>query len=112
MTSGVGSHHPNVARDLNNLAELLPAANRLSEAEPLIRRALAIKESSYGADHPEVAINLNDLVELLRAMNRPEEAERYLSRRSAIAKRATGQGDANTQRKLGKVSSFFEEAGL
>jgi hypothetical protein len=32
-----------VARGLNNLAHLLQATNRLSEAEPLLRRALAIE---------------------------------------------------------------------
>ena len=30
-----GENHPNVARDLNNLAQLLKATNRLTEAEPL-----------------------------------------------------------------------------
>src|SRR5680860_1259347 len=62
-----GAEHPNVARDLNNLALLLQATNRLAEAEPLMRRALAIDEQSYGAEHPEVAIDLNNLAQLLQA---------------------------------------------
>jgi tetratricopeptide (TPR) repeat protein len=41
-----GPDHPNVATDLNNLAELLRDTNRLSEAEPLIRRALAIDQKN------------------------------------------------------------------
>ena len=41
--------------DLNNLAQLLQATNRLAEAEPLMRRALAIDETSFGPDHPNVA---------------------------------------------------------
>ena len=41
---------------LNNLALLLQATNRLAEAEPLMRRALAIDEKSYGPEHPNVAI--------------------------------------------------------
>ena len=48
-----GHHHPNVARDLNNLAQLLQDTNRLAEAEPLMRRALAINEASFGSDHPK-----------------------------------------------------------
>lgn len=44
--------HPDVARDLNNLALLLRATKRLGEAEPLYRRALAILEKSLGPDHP------------------------------------------------------------
>jgi hypothetical protein len=38
-----GPDHPVVAVDLNNLASLLQATNRLSEAESLMRRALAIE---------------------------------------------------------------------
>ena len=37
-----GPDHPDVATALNNLAALLRATNRLGEAEPLYRRALAI----------------------------------------------------------------------
>jgi tetratricopeptide repeat protein len=51
---GYGPDHPNVARDLNNLARLLRATNRLSEADLLIRRAPAIYENSYGSNHPSV----------------------------------------------------------
>ena len=43
-----GPDHPQVATGLNNLASLLEATNRLSEAEPLYRRALSIYETSYG----------------------------------------------------------------
>ncbi|MEZ5972727.1 MAG: tetratricopeptide repeat protein [Hyphomonadaceae bacterium] len=42
-------------------------ASTLSEAEPLMRRALAIKETSFGPDHPNVAICLNNLARLLQA---------------------------------------------
>lgn len=48
----VGPDHTNVATDLNNLAELLQATNRLSEAEPMMRRALKLFEDSLGPDHP------------------------------------------------------------
>jgi len=37
-----GPDHPNVAIHLNNLAQLLQATNRLSEAEPLLTRSLVI----------------------------------------------------------------------
>ena len=40
-----GPAHPNVARHLNNLAVLLKDTNRLWDAEPLMRRALAIRTS-------------------------------------------------------------------
>ena len=41
-----GLDHPGVATDLNNLAQLLQATNRLAEAEPLISRAIQAKLAS------------------------------------------------------------------
>ena len=73
-----------MATALNNLAALLKATNRLGEAEPLMRRALAMDESSYGADHPNVARDLNNLAQLLQATNRLGEAEPLMRRMVAI----------------------------
>ncbi len=58
----------------------LEATNRLSEAEPLMRRALAIDEGSYGPDHPRVATDLNNLAQLLKDTNRLSEAEPLMRR--------------------------------
>jgi hypothetical protein len=35
-----------------------------TEAEPLMRRALAIDEASFGAQHPKAAIRLNNLARM------------------------------------------------
>jgi len=40
--ASLGKDHPDVAIDLNNLAQLYQATNRLEEAEPLIERQLVI----------------------------------------------------------------------
>ncbi len=48
--------------------------NRLAEAKPLMRRALAIDEANYGADHPDIARELNNLAALLQATVRPGRA--------------------------------------
>ena len=50
---------------LNNLAVVLQDTDRLTEAEPPLRRALEIDEKSYGPDHPEVATRLSNLAQLL-----------------------------------------------
>ena len=49
--------------------------NRLANAEPLYRRALAIDEKIFGLEHPDVARDLNNLALLLYLSNRIEEAE-------------------------------------
>jgi hypothetical protein len=69
---------------LNNLAQLLQATNRLDEAEPLMRRALAIDEASLGKDHPNVARDVNNLACLLLDTNRLSEAEPLMRRHLAI----------------------------
>ena len=79
-----GSDHPDVATDLNSLALLLKATNRLAEAEPIYRRALAISRQSLGPNHPHVAISLNNLAALLHATNRIAEAEPLMRRALAI----------------------------
>jgi hypothetical protein len=54
-----------VAICLNNLAGLLRATNRLSDAEPLVRRAVGIVESSLGPDHPYTLTTRKNLELLL-----------------------------------------------
>jgi Tetratricopeptide repeat len=56
-----GPDHPNVAIALNNQALLLKAMDRLSDAEPLYRRELAIDEASLGPEHPKVAVTLHEI---------------------------------------------------
>ena len=53
----IGPDHPDVRRDLSNLAWLLKDAGRLAEAEPLFREALVIAEKCYGNNHPKVAVS-------------------------------------------------------
>jgi tetratricopeptide (TPR) repeat protein len=74
---------------------LLQDTNRLEEAEPLLRRALAIDEQSYGPEHPNVARDLNNLALLLQDTNRLEEAEPLLRRALAINERSLGPEHPN-----------------
>ena len=57
---------------------------RYTEAEPLFRRALAIREKSLGPDHPDVANSLNGLAALLNDTDRRAEAEPLFRRALAI----------------------------
>ena len=86
-----GDEHPDVARDLNNLAQLLEQQvgllvhtllngnisaiysiqGKLEEAEAPMREALAIFKKVLGEEHPNVAVLLNNIAEVLRAQVRP-----------------------------------------
>jgi len=67
-----GAEHPKVSIYLNSLAVLLQATNRLTEAEPLMRRAVEIFarfRETTGYDHPSYAVVLENL-EATRASGR------------------------------------------
>ena len=86
------------------------------QAEPLLRRALAIDEASFGEDHPEVAIRLNNLAQLLKATNRLEEAEPLMRRALAIDEASFGEDhpdvaiDLNNLAQLLQATNRLEEA--
>ncbi|MFN7820660.1 MAG: tetratricopeptide repeat protein [Cyanobacteriota bacterium] len=104
----LGPEHPGTATALNNLAALLQATNRLAEAEPLMRRALAIDEASYGNDHPRVAIDLNNLAQLLQATNRLAEAEPLMRRALAIDEASYGPDHPNVARDLNNLAQLLQ----
>ena len=64
------SSRPNVATQINNLAQLLQATNRLAEAEPLMRRAVKIFEDSLGTGHPNSITVRGNLEVLLAEMGK------------------------------------------
>jgi tetratricopeptide (TPR) repeat protein len=103
-----GPDHPEVATDLNNLAQLLQATNRLAEAEPLIRRALGIDETAYGPDHPKVAIRLNNLALLLQDTNRLAEAEPLIRRALGIDEKAYGPDHPEVATDLNNLAHLLQ----
>ena len=76
----MGEWNRTVAEDLNNLASLYCRERRYEEAEPAVRRALAILEKAGGPDYPDVAASLRILAQVRSAQGRREEAEPLLKR--------------------------------
>jgi hypothetical protein len=93
---------------------LLQATNRLVEAEPLMRRALAIDEKSFGPEHPEVATGLSSLALLLRAKQRLGEAEPLLGRALVVLldfTRRTGHEHPHLQTAFENYQDVLQEMG-
>ena len=68
----------------NNLGLLYMAQGKYVEAEPLLKRSLAIREKALGPEHPDVAQALENYGDLLRKMDRDAEAEKMEARAQAI----------------------------
>jgi tetratricopeptide (TPR) repeat protein len=70
-----GPDHPDVARDLYNLSRLLKDANRLDDAEPLMRRAVKIYvKFTHDTGHPHQRLQqvINSYGNLLIQMGRSQ----------------------------------------
>ena len=103
-----GEDHPEVAADINNLAQLLKATNRLTEAETLMRRALAIFDASFGKDHPNVATQLNNLASLLQDTNRLTEAEPLMRRALEIDEASFGNDHPEVATDLNNLAQLLK----
>jgi tetratricopeptide (TPR) repeat protein len=85
--------------------------NRLAEAEPLYRRALAIDEKSLGPHHPSVARDLNNLALLLKDTNRLAEAEPLHRRALAIDEKSLGRDHPAVATILTRLALLRAEVG-
>lgn len=72
----------------NTIGMTLQALGRYDEAEPNLRRSLAIRRENLPAAHPDIAASLNDLAQLLLLQNKLTEAD-PLQRESLAIDRAT-----------------------
>ena len=84
-------------------------ASLYSEAEPFLRRALALATKHYGKDHPNVAICLNNLASLLSHTNRNAEAESLMRRALAIKENAYGKNHLDVSQNLNNLACVLQE---
>ena len=75
-----GSEHPTTAAFVFNLAKLYQKQSQYKNAEPLYKRALAIRENSLGNGHADVAASYNSLGQLYDAQGQLADAEHFYSR--------------------------------
>jgi tetratricopeptide (TPR) repeat protein len=107
FADGAGLADP-TARLMNQLGILLLSKAAYAEAEPLLRRSLAIDEAAYGPEHPTVATALNNLAQLLKATNRLAEAEPLMRRTLAIDEAAYGPDHPTVARDLNNLAMLLQ----
>jgi tetratricopeptide (TPR) repeat protein len=94
----LGPDHPDTATSLNNLAYLYQQQGRYSDAEPLLRQALSIREHVFGPEHPDTANSLWWLAVLATQCKRIQEAQLLYQRAISIYERTLGGAHPTTQR--------------
>ncbi len=83
-----------MAQSLNNLAELYRTQGQYAQAEPLHKRALAIREKALGPEHPQVAQSLENYAAVMRQTGRRAKAANMETRAKAIRARHAEQTPA------------------
>jgi CHAT domain-containing protein len=107
----LGKNHPDVAINLNDLANLHVELVDYAEADRLYKRSLEITENASGKDHPNVAMSLNNLAELYRRTGRYAEAEPLYKRSLEIVERAYGKDHSDVAISLTNLAEFYRIIG-
>jgi tetratricopeptide (TPR) repeat protein len=81
------------------------------EAEPLLKRAIAITEKTLGPDHPDLATSLNNLALLYRNTGRYTEAEPLYERALAIREKALGPEHPDVAQSLNNLANLYRDTG-
>src|SRR5262249_27427266 len=87
-----------------NLGVLYLDQGKLDQAEPLLRRALAIREEALGAGHPDVATSLEALGWLSARQGKVAEAEPLLQRAISTYEAALGGDHPDVARCCAKMA--------
>jgi tetratricopeptide (TPR) repeat protein len=80
----LGREHPEVARELSNLATVYAAQGKDAEALPLLERALSIEVKTQGPQDLHVATIDENMAAVLRKLGRDAEAKVYDDRAAKI----------------------------
>ena len=111
LETELGPEHTTLATCLGNLCELYVDTGRHDEAEPLLKRTLAIREKVLGPEHPDVAESLHNLAELYREAARHAEAEPLFKRALEIGAAKLSKDHPDTAVALNNLARLYSDTG-
>jgi len=81
----LGPDHVDVGILASNVASICHGLDRLNEAEPMYKKAIAIQRNTHGSHHPQVMALVNGYATLLVSLDREGEAETLKSENESVA---------------------------
>jgi len=106
-----GPLDPRLPVSLNDLGEFNQAQGKLTEAEKLLRTALAIRQQVLGPEHPTVAESLNNFAALRAAQGNYAEAEPLYRWALEVEEKALGQADPSVAATLNNLALLCKALG-
>ena len=107
----LGPDDPSLAVELNNLAEANRLAGRLSVAEGLSKRAIALDEQGGAKNATGLATSLNTLALVYQAQGRLAEAEKLHARSLSLLEDALGPNQPEVARSLNNLAALYKQEG-
>jgi tetratricopeptide (TPR) repeat protein len=99
------------ARLMSQVGLLFQAKALYTEAERLLRRALAIAENDQASSQAVIAIRLTNLAQLLQDTNRLTEAEPLMRRALDIGEKISGADNPAVAIRLANLASVLQNTG-
>ncbi|GLY55090.1 ATP-binding protein [Lentzea sp. NBRC 102530] len=96
---------------LDRTAAYLQTTGLISQARPLLERALAIDETMHGPDSYNVAITVGNLGSVLKELGQPAAAVPLMERALAIVEDGDGSDHADVTALLGNLALSLEDLG-
>jgi tetratricopeptide (TPR) repeat protein len=100
-----------MARRIHRLGMVHHQAGRVSEAIPMLEKAVAIHEQTYGPEHLATGNQLTELGAVYRTQGNHEEAQRCLRRALKIHETTRGLQSTEAIQDLHHLAGSFEESG-
>jgi tetratricopeptide (TPR) repeat protein len=98
----------NLAGALNNLAQLYGDVGRDTDAEPMLKRSIAILEKIVGLDSVAMAPELTNLGALYERQGRYAEAEPLFKRALLLCQKSRGPNHPDVGRSLNNLATLYE----
>jgi tetratricopeptide (TPR) repeat protein/transcriptional regulator with XRE-family HTH domain len=99
------------ARLLNQTGEYLRVRGQYAEGEPLLQRALALREQLLGAQHRETATSLGNLAIFYLQQGKYSQAEPLYQQALAIKEQVLGELHSETADSLNNLAILYCEQG-
>jgi len=106
-----GFEFPEAGRLLNEAGVYLCERSRYPEAEPLHKRALAIRQQALGPEHPDVAQSLSSLAALYRIQGQYRKAEPLYKQALAIREKTLGWSHNQVAWSLNSLAVLYDRQG-
>lgn len=96
---------------MNLKALAIHGQGRDKEAEPLFKRALAIRENVLGPDHLDTRASLNHLAQFYHDLGRLTESEPLYKRALAICDKVLGPEHFETAKSVNNLATLYDNQG-